>query len=253
MCIERYDYANCRQSTQLHLERILNAEPYKLHPVISSNLREQIEREIRSAILEGRYEPGERMVESAIAVEMGVSRAPVREALSALEREGLVVTIPRRGCFVVDFSERDIEEIYSLRLLLEIGALERGITRVTDDDLVNLQNLTNDLRQASLNGDNLETILSLDSYFHDYLCSLADHHRLYAAWKTIRLQTQMLMGYISKTYASYPHEPAVWHQSILDAIKEKDFETAKTILSEHIYDAKSRALKAITERESVKE
>ena len=231
----------------------MNAEPYKLHPVISSNLREQIEREIRSAIMEGRYEPGERMVESAIAVDMGVSRAPVREALSALEREGLVVNIPRRGCFVVDFTERDIEEIYSMRLLLEIGALERGIERISKDDIANMQNLINDLRKASLQGDELETILSLDLYFHDYLCSLADHHRLYAAWKTIRLQTQMLMGYISNTYASNPQEPSIWHQSILDALKEKDIEAAKTILTEHIRDAKLRAMQAISKRESIEE
>ena len=235
------------------LEKILNAEPYKLHPVISSNLREQIEREIRSAILEGRYNPGERMVESAIAVEMGVSRAPVREALSALEREGLVVNIPRRGCFVVNFTDRDIEEIYSMRLLLENGALERGIGRITEDDIANMQNLINDLREASLAGNDLETMLTLDLYFHDYLCSLADHHRLYTAWKTIRLQTQMLMGYISSTYASSPQEPSIWHQSILDALKEKDIETAKTILSEHIRDAKLRAIQAISQRKSVED
>lgn len=231
----------------------MNAEPYKLHPVLSSNLREQIEREIRSAILEGRYQPGERMVESAIATEMGVSRAPVREALSALEREGLVTNVPRRGCFVVDFTERDIDEIYSMRLLLETGALERGVERITQEDLHNLQNLIDDLREACIQGNELETILSLDLYFHDYLCSLADHNRLYAAWKTIRLQTQLLMGYISKTYASHPQEPAVWHQSILDALKEKEIDTAITILTEHIRDAKFRAMQAISESETVEE
>ncbi|MBI9049040.1 MAG: GntR family transcriptional regulator [Anaerolineaceae bacterium] len=231
----------------------MNTEPYKLHPVISSNLREQIEREIRSAIIEGRYKPGERMVESAIAVELGVSRAPVREALSALEREGLVINIPRRGSFIVDLTEKDIKEIYSFRLLLETGALEFAFERVNEEDFENLQQLIDDLNDAINQKVDLESILNLDLFFHDYLCSLANHRRLYAAWKSIRLQTQMLMGYISSTFEQFPHEPAVWHQSILDAMIENDIETAKTILTEHIYDAKVRALKAVEDRPSLEE
>ena len=93
-----------------------------LQPLNVQNLRGHIQEKLCTAILNGIFKPGERLVESAIAEQLGVSRAPVREVLSALEREGLVITIPRRGNFVVDFTDKDIEEIYSLRTLLEIGA-----------------------------------------------------------------------------------------------------------------------------------
>ena len=106
----------------------------QLRQIQTLNLRSQIEQEVRDAIIRGVFKPGERLVESVIASRLGVSRAPVREVLSALERENLVVNIPRRGYFVIDFTEKDIDEIYSFRLLLEIGALRRAISRFTEDD-----------------------------------------------------------------------------------------------------------------------
>ena len=98
-----------------------------MRPITAVNLRNHIEEEIRRAILQGRFKPGESLVESTIAAEIGVSRAPVREVLSALERVGLVVNIPRRGSFVIDFTPKDIEEIYTLRLLLEVDAIHRAV------------------------------------------------------------------------------------------------------------------------------
>ena len=89
-----------------------------LQPLEKTNLRDHILEQLRSVILDGSYKPGERLVELTIADQLHVSRAPVREALSALEQEGLVVQIARRGYFVVDFSEKDILGIY---LLLKKG------------------------------------------------------------------------------------------------------------------------------------
>lgn len=224
----------------------MDLEPRKMRPIVSLNLREQIEKEVRSAIIKGRFQPGERLIESTIATEMGVSRAPVREVLSALEREGLVVNIPRRGNFVVDFTNKDIDEIYSFRLLLEIGAMRRAMERCTPQDLDNLQRLVDDLDEAMVRQDDNESITNLDMYFHEYICSLADHSRLYSTWKSIRMQTQLLIGVTSKTHYRYPHEPAQWHQTILNAFKTKDLVTAEKKLSEHILDGRTRAINALT-------
>src|SRR3954453_9479146 len=89
------------------------------------NLRDHIKRQVCDAILNGLFQPGARLVEANIAEQLGVSRAPVREALVSLEREGIVASLPRRGYFVIDFTEKDIEELYSLRRLLEVEALRR--------------------------------------------------------------------------------------------------------------------------------
>ena len=111
------------------------SETLQLEPITAVNLREHIEHSVRSAILSGAFEPGERLVESTIAEQLNVSRAPVREALAALQREGIVAHVPRKGYSVVDFSDRDVAEIYSLRILLETEALRRTLALVTAEDL----------------------------------------------------------------------------------------------------------------------
>jgi DNA-binding GntR family transcriptional regulator len=209
------------------------------------NLREQIEKEVRSAIIKGRFKPGERLIESSIAAEMGVSRAPVREVLSALEREGLVVNIPRRGNFVVDFTQKDIEEIYNFRLILEIGALRNAMQRATQQDIDNMQELVNDLDEAMMRRDDIESIINLDMRFHEHICLLANNSRLLSTWNSIRMQTQLLIGLSSKTHYSYPHEPARLHQSILNTFNNKDLTVAEKIITEHIQDGCIRALKSL--------
>lgn len=224
----------------------MESEPRKMRQIISSNLREQIENEVRTAIIQGRFLPGERLIESTIATEMGVSRAPVREVLSALEREGLVMNIPRRGNFVVDFTKKDIEDIYSFRLLLEVGAMRRAVERFDGEDIKALQQLVDNLDTAMMNQDDSGSITNLDMQFHDYICSLADNNRLYSTWKSISMLTQLLIGVTSKTHFQYPHEPAQWHQTILDAFKQKDMTTAEKKLTEHLMDGCARAINALS-------
>ena len=110
----------------------MSSQAPQLQPLNVLNLRQHINQRIRDAILDGTYKPGQRLVETFIAEQLDVSRAPVREALSALEQEGVVIHVPRRGYLVVDFTDKDIEEVYSLRLLLEVGALERVVKCATE-------------------------------------------------------------------------------------------------------------------------
>ena len=81
-------------------------------------LRELVCENIRQAIIDGTFSPGERLMEIQLADEMGVSRTPVREAIRKLELEGFVVMIPRRGTYVADISIKDITEIYEIRISL---------------------------------------------------------------------------------------------------------------------------------------
>jgi DNA-binding GntR family transcriptional regulator len=209
------------------------------------NLRDHIEQQVRKAILNGTFKPGERLVETAIAEQLGVSRAPVREALSALEREGIVVNVPRRGYSVIDFTDKDIDEIYSLRSLLEIGALRRAITRFTEEDLAEMQGVIDRLGEATHQRSDLGTIVSLDLSFHEFICRIADHERLYSVWDSMRLQTQILIGVTSRTHFEYPDQPKKLHQIILDAIQDKDLKGAESSVTGHILDAQQRALMAL--------
>ncbi len=223
----------------------MSSEVSQLQPLDVLNLRDQITQRIRDAILDGTYKPGERLVETAIADQLGVSRAPVREAFSALEWEGLVVNVPRRGYSVIDFTDKDIDEIYSLRLLLEIGALRRAVERFTEQDLAGMQRVVDELDEAARQKTDPEKIVALDLSFHDLICRAADHSRLYSAWNSMRLQTQLLIGLTSRTHYDHPGQPGELHRRILDAIWDKNLKRAESTLTDHVLDAQRRAYMAL--------
>ena len=221
----------------------MTSEKAPLEPLTALTLREHIEQRILDIILNGTFKLGERLVESAIAEQLGVSRAPVREALSALEREGIVVNISRRGYFIINFTDKDIEEIYSLRLILEVAALQRAIDRLTAQDVTELQQIVDDM--GAVIGQDLRTTVALDLSFHERICHKADHSRLYSAWNSMRLQTYLLIGVTSATHYDQPEQPRELHQRILNAIAEKDLTQAEIYLNEHIMDAQRRARAAL--------
>ena len=228
-------------------------EPGKMQQIISINIREQVEKQLRSAIIQGKFTPGERLVESVLASQMGVSRAPLREVLSALEREGLVVNIPRRGSFIVDFTEKDIRDMYKFRLLLETGALEQAIPTVTQENIRILRQMLNDFSNAIMNDEDIETVTELDMQFHGEFCRLSDNSRLYNAWKSIRVQTQFLIGVINKSQYKDMHDPVAWHKLIIDAIEAKDVQKTVDELTGHIMDGCHQAIKAIQEAQQVED
>jgi DNA-binding GntR family transcriptional regulator len=223
----------------------MSSEMPQLEPLSVLNLQSQVRDRIRDAILEGTYKPGGRLIEMEIAGQLGVSRAPVREALAALEREGIIINAPRRGYMVIDFTDSDIDEIYSLRLLLEIGALRRAMSRFTDEDIFKMQSVINRLDEAAHHTNDPGPIVALDLSFHEHICRRADHGRLLSAWDSMRLQTKMLIGVTSRTHYQHPEGPKELHQSILDAICGKDLENAESILTDHILDAQKRAVTAL--------
>lgn len=215
--------------------------PNQLQSLTVLNLRDHIKRQICEAILKGIFAPGERLVEATIAEQLGVSRAPVREALSALEREGVVVSVPRRGYFVRDLSEQDIEEIYSLRLILELGALPRCIERATNEDISALQRIVDQMGVGMGQAYDAVTLTTLDLSFHERICKIAGHQRLYAAWDNMRLQTWLLIGLTSRSQFEYPEQSKDFHQGILDAIRNGDLAQAEAALTQHLRDAETRA------------
>jgi DNA-binding GntR family transcriptional regulator len=91
-------------------------------------------KEIREAIRKGKLKPGDRLVEMQLAEEMHISRFPIREALRYLEKEGLVETKPFKGTYVAKLTERDMEELYSLRSAIEEFAVRILIKDIDDEN-----------------------------------------------------------------------------------------------------------------------
>ena len=94
---------------------------------------------LKHAIIVDEIPPGSPLVELELSESLQMSRTPIREAMRQLETEGLVTTYPARGSFVTVLTPDDVQEIYELRLALELWALERSIARITDEELDALQ------------------------------------------------------------------------------------------------------------------
>src|SRR5262249_37542282 len=104
---------------------------FALRPATRQTLGENVADSLREAIFRGLFKPGQRLAEAPIASTLKVSRAPVREALASLEQEGLVSRTTNRGTTVISLSRKDVEEICSLRLPLEILAVRQAIEKAT--------------------------------------------------------------------------------------------------------------------------
>ena len=119
-----------------------------LAPVQQSTLSEAVATQIREAIIMGKFRPGERLAEPVLAVQLGVSRSPLREALHTLEAEGLVSSQANRGTYVWEPAEADVDEILSLRTMVECLAAEWAIHRMTENDFAELKELIEQQQQA---------------------------------------------------------------------------------------------------------
>lgn len=128
-----------------------------------STLRTHVMKALRAQILSGRFRPGDRINESKIARELNISRIPVREALSQLQEQGLLTSLERRGMFVTKLSDAEVQQINSLRLVLEAEALRLARARMTPETLAELTDLVE--RMESWDGPLIDAA-ALDRQFH---------------------------------------------------------------------------------------
>src|SRR3954471_1428697 len=112
-------------------------------------LAAQVQERVREAILKQRLKPGDRIDQNKLADELGVSMAPVREALKGLEAEGLVTIQPRRGAFVVEVSISDMDKLYFTRGLIEGEAIYHAVPYLTDTHFAELQEMIDAMRRAT--------------------------------------------------------------------------------------------------------
>lgn len=202
----------------------------------NSSLRIRVFNAIENAILNGEYKDGESLSELKISSELGVSRTPVREALMQLELEGLVRNIPNKGAVVVGVSEKDIEDIYAIRISIEGLAAKLCTQKITDDELKALEKIT-DLQEFYLMKNDTEQLLKLDGDFHKIIYDssrsrplrfmLTNFHNYIRHARDISVQTQ---GRAEKTVAE--------HRAILEAIRSRDAFLAEKLTAEHIINAR---------------
>jgi len=190
---------------------------------------------VRDDILNDVYTLGDKLVESKLADELGVSRTPVREALKQLELDGLVESIPNRGVIVKGLSDQDIYDIYSVRISIESIAAELAVERMTPDDLKALTDIYDLMEFFTMKNDS-NKIFELNTQFHEkiYTCTKSRYleHILkdfQIFIKSTRLESLKTKGRLEIALSE--------HKGILDAFKNHDKEAAKKAISKHIVSA----------------
>jgi DNA-binding GntR family transcriptional regulator len=198
-------------------------------------LSDDVATQLREAILDSRLAPGQRIVERDIAMAMGTSRGPVRDALKSLENEGLVVRYPHRGTFVARLTPEDAEEIYSLRQALEMLAVEYIIERAAPEQLDELDELIESMERSIKRGYTQYEATDLDIEFHDALYLISGHTRLMAAWEALKEQVRVfLLAHRNLRPEDFEDRAVVWHRRIVGALRQRDVELARRVMHEHI-------------------
>ncbi|MCY3778715.1 MAG: GntR family transcriptional regulator [Chloroflexi bacterium] len=199
------------------------------------SIREQSLDTLREAILSGELKPGQALTETDLARQLGVSRAPIREALRILNSEGLAETIPYHGTTVRRLTKTDIEEIYSMRILLETYAMEQVIQKRGSAELQRLRDIVDHMVSAGDSGD-LIAVNALDRDFHDALIEMSGDSLLHSMWLVVAMKVRQVMALVNRRNTDLT-QVARKHFPLLDAMEVGDVAGAKAILREHIATA----------------
>lgn len=158
-------------------------------------LADQIAENIRMAVLYGQLDSAEPLTEASIATQLGVSRAPVREALITLSTEGLVEKIPNRGTYrILALTHRGVDEIFELRTALEVLAFKKAASNIGPTEAARLEELSSQMGAAAGRGDGAE-FAHLDMLFHSYIYELASNHRLLLAWENLKRSVTIIVTF----------------------------------------------------------
>ncbi|MGI6631219.1 MAG: GntR family transcriptional regulator [Bacillota bacterium] len=211
-----------------------------------NSLSLRVFKEIEDMILNGEIQPGENLIESKLSSQLGVSRTPVREAVRMLERTGLVQIVPNKGAVVLGIDDQDLEDIYTIRMLIEGLASRWAAERMTEEQIRELGEII-DLQEFYTMKNSTEHINHLDSQFHEKIfeyCNsrplqhtLSDLHHMIKRYRKISVGST---GRADKAIAE--------HRQIFEALAEHNPDTAEKLTIEHIANAKENLLKIIREK-----
>ena len=191
-------------------------------------LREKILETIRDAILKGTLKPGERVSEPDLAERFGISRTPIREAFRQLESEGYLQVIPRKGAVVASLSERDVEEFYAIKIILEGFAARMAAENLSDKDIERLEVINEKLGQIAKEGD-VKTFFRVHNEFHELFIKAAGNERLY------EMINQLVMKFKRLRLASLSQPGRMEisveeHRNMIQAFKNHDGDKADSLV-----------------------
>lgn len=204
-----------------------------------------VQAEIERLIATGELEPGERINESALALRLGVSRGPIREAARLLERDGLLRTILNRGVFVAELSVKEVLDIYDLRATLFAMAARQAIGHITGAQLAALQDLVDRMDEA-VEADAIDAFYPLNGTFHDQLVESCGNGKVTELWSQLERQLHLFRrrGLVRPGAMRASNGE---HRLLVQALRTGDAPEAARVAEAHILAGKNRLLGSIVE------
>ena len=201
-------------------------------------LREQVLAELRRRIVDGDYAQGERLTETRLADDFGVSRNPVREALRVVEAEGFVQILPRRGAVVATLDETAVRDLFAVREQLETLAAGLAAERATDKDVARLRRLLEDA-SAATDAKDFDQVAELNSAFHRAVIDVSGNRWLLSISAAMYHHVHWVFRVGAAQRAPHSWEE---HIRLVEAIAAGDAEAASTAARVHVEAAAKAAL-----------
>ncbi len=205
--------------------------------IAPSALYQEVAERLRQRIFSHELPPGSWIDELALAEQYGISRTPLREALKVLIAEGLVTLKPRRGCYVTEISEQDLDEIFCVMALLESECAKISASRASGEDLEHLQRIHAKLEHAA-GAEDINGFFDANQSFHQTLHLIAGNHWLQQTIEDLR-KVIRLSRHHSLFSEGRLEQSLEEHRGILEALLTRDAAAAETRMRGHINDGRA--------------
>lgn len=183
---------------------------------------------IRARITSGEFPPGHRLKERDLSTELGISRIPIREAVRDLSTEGFVTLLPRRGAIVSKLVPEDLDDIFEVRLALEVTECVLAAQRATDEEISRMRDCVEEANDAFARGDR-DAVDIANGRFHDVLVEMGHNPVLAQVLEPLRNRIQWLLRQNEDAEAICGE-----HTEIFEAIAERDVERARALAKTHV-------------------
>ena len=201
-------------------------------PQYPTSLVKQITEFITSSIIEGRLQGGERLIERELGRKFGISRAPIREAFCILDQKGLVVNIPRKGTFVRKITQKDVEEHFPIRAVLEGLAAKLAVNNFRAEDIKDME-LALSRMKAAVRKNDFKSYLEHHARYHEIFISRSRNDTLIEIIKNLLRQAiwfRFIYHYFQMSYEYSLHV----HKEIIELFKKGDTDRVEALVKEHI-------------------
>lgn len=204
------------------------------------SLADQVRDYLLEGLTSGQLRPGDRINEAELARMLGISRNPIREAISGLAQLGFLVAAPRRGHFMRVFTPDDVNDVFSFRICVETFAIRQAMPQMTKSDVGGLVDLVDQMIVAA-RAERLSELRQADMALHRRICELSGNQQTVRAHAGIDTEVQMLVAFVDLDQET-PMAAALSHEPIIEAIGARDVERSVRAIEQHSRQTWARVL-----------